>query len=276
MKDRQNIEINARGRSKFLSHAEELALVSAWQKEGDERARVALIDAYMPMLQSFTARASRSPSDRDDILQEAIIGFTIALDRYDTQHGIRLGRWAKCHVQKELRDYRLANCAPIRLPNSRRTKDMENRVIGVINELEKVYGVKLTRAQKELICRDERFELSDLDDYLSITAPTKPIEASTDDEGGVEISADDPGAAEELAAQRTGRLIRETVDGLEERARHVIRRRYFCDEKQPSLEVVAAELGISRERAGQLERAALSDLRTALRKRGLELGDLVA
>ncbi len=277
MKNRQNVEIKARGKSKFLSHDDERILVMRWQKNGDDAARIKLIAAHKPMLSSVAYRASRSTTDFDDLLQEATIGFTIALDRYDPSYGIRLGTWAKYYAMKETRDFRLANCAPVRLPNSRRTKSIEASVIPIIRGLEEVFGVNLTRAEKEMICLDEGFDLSELDTYSTTTSPAQFIGSSDDDETGITIVADVLETETMANAPRVSELVFEAIENLDDRSRYVIRRRFFCDntDSRPSLEVVSDELGISRGRTGQVERAALAALQIALSERGLELEDLL-
>ena len=248
-----------------------------WQQYGDEAARNELIAAHKPMLKSIAERASRTKNDFHDLMQEAAIGFTIALDKYDVKHGIRLGTWAKYYAKKEARDFRLANCAPVRLPNSRRTKSIEWTVIPIIDWMEKTFDVSLTRTEKEMICLDEGFDITELDTYLSATSPAQFIGSFAEDESGTELAADDLEADVEANSPRVNEIVLETVQGLEERARYVVRRRYLCVEtaQRPSLDVVAAELGISRERTGQVERAALSDLKVSLQKRGLALDDLL-
>ncbi|MCG5052428.1 MAG: sigma-70 family RNA polymerase sigma factor [Myxococcales bacterium] len=73
-----------------------------------------------------------------------------------------------------------------------------------------------------------------------------------------------------LAAEQVAACTRRLLSTLTPRLQHILKRRYF-DDDQPPLAEVARELGMSRERARQLEQEALACLRRRLRKD--ELGD---
>jgi RNA polymerase primary sigma factor len=80
--------------------------------------------------------------------------------------------------------------------------------------------------------------------------------------------ADDP--AEVTAREDVRRRLAEALVALPERAATVLSRRYGLDGRPRSLAAVGEILGVSRERARQLENAALSELRQRQRELGLE------
>jgi RNA polymerase primary sigma factor/RNA polymerase sigma factor len=89
---------------------------------------------------------------------------------------------------------------------------------------------------------------------------------TTEDEPG------DPGDLEASQIQRQGQ-IREILSRLSEREQKVIVRRFgLTGEREPlTLKEVGATLGVSKERARQIEARAMSKLRDAVQKESLEL-----
>jgi len=274
MKDIQTGRQNYGRVEKFLSSGEELRLIREWQELRSERARESLITSYMPQIKSLARRYSRTTNDLNDLIQEGACGFTIAIDKYEERFGVRLGSFAKYDAMRCMREYRLENSPSGRLPNSRRTKDMENRVIGVINELESEFWVKLSREEEELICNDERFDISELDKYRTFTAPPKKLHSSSDEESGFEPVADEFDVIGTMDAPKIQDLLEEVLQRLTPRSRRIIEARYLSDDFT-SLDSLSDELGISRERIRQVEGGAMLDMRIALKEHGLELGDLM-
>lgn len=270
MKDRQR----SRGRTKFLTREEELDLIHAWQNDRNEQARVKLIAAYKPLIVGFARRNSRCASDTADMIQEGIYGFIVALEKFDPENGARLGTFAQYDIQRFAREYRLLNNSNGKLPNSRCIKGIEGRVVRWISAIEKEFGVKLTRAQETLICEDEGFTISDLDEYRMFTSLPKPIGPMSEEESGVEISVE-ADSEDEILATRSKDIVADCLAVFPERTRRILEARYFSDEFI-SLDRLAAELSISRERIRQIERKALAEMHASLQARGLQLDDLVA
>jgi len=74
---------SASGRSWALEREEILAA-----QAGDERARRALVAAFMPLVGSVARRYLRNPAlEREELLQEGVIGLLRALERFDAEQG---------------------------------------------------------------------------------------------------------------------------------------------------------------------------------------------
>ena len=76
------------------------------------------------------------------------------------------------------------------------------------------------------------------------------------------MSADMPDA---VIREMENALLREAIEGMPDRERHVLVRRYGLDDREPAtLAELGAELGVTRERARQLQRNAERRLRTVM------------
>jgi RNA polymerase sigma-32 factor len=83
------------------------------------------------------------------------------------------------------------------------------------------------------------------------------------------------GADEQVNATQVATLVRRITSTLEPRLRSIVESR-FLTEEQPTLADVARDLGLSRERARQLELEALEKLRRHARGHRLSGSDLLA
>jgi RNA polymerase nonessential primary-like sigma factor len=80
----------------------------------------------------------------------------------------------------------------------------------------------------------------------------------------------DPGPQGRLELRETGALVADWLAHLSERQRLVIERRYGLGGAEPAtLEALAAELGLTRERIRQIQTEALARLRDIIRRGGI-------
>lgn len=92
-------------------------LIDAAQ-EGDPEALEKLLDAYRPMLGKLVREFGTSAVvDRDDLEQEAALGFMEAVFDFDTARQARLATWGGMKARLRLREV-VADSKPIRIPSS--------------------------------------------------------------------------------------------------------------------------------------------------------------
>jgi RNA polymerase nonessential primary-like sigma factor len=102
------------------------------------------------------------------------------------------------------------------------------------------------------------------------------LDAPLDRDGSVSIAdgvADDGALAPELLLHNTEieTWVRQWLEELTDRQRIVIERRYGLNGRDvATLEALAGELGVTRERVRQIQAEALEKLRARLRRRGLD------
>jgi len=109
---------------------------------------------------------------------------------------------------------------------------------------------------------------------FSRTAQRVNIDGATDPETGEPGPMDlmDPSCEEPLLGDEEKQLIHRLINELPSRLQMILRARFGLDgsandpDTIPTLEMLAGQMGITRERVRQLEMAALSKLRQRLRK----------
>ena len=104
----------------------------------------------------------------------------------------------------------------------------------------------------------------------SVTSLSKPVgtESGASELASLVEDESAPDTSEAVIRDLETDFIQAAVDRLPARARHVLIRRYGLDgDKKATLEELSRELGISRERVRQIQRAAEDELRTEENRR---------
>jgi RNA polymerase sigma-B factor len=92
------------------------ALLRRYHEDSDTSARQRLIELYLPLVESFARRYSRSSSDYDDLYQVGCIGLINAIDRFDLERGEELTAFAVPNITGEIRRYLRDRGATVKLP----------------------------------------------------------------------------------------------------------------------------------------------------------------
>jgi RNA polymerase sigma-B factor len=80
-------------------------LFARWQQGGEESAREALVQRFMPLARSLARRYDRSSEPYEDLLQVAALGLLKAMDRFDPARGPSFASFAIPTILGEMRRY---------------------------------------------------------------------------------------------------------------------------------------------------------------------------
>ena len=72
-----------------------VALIEAY-RAGDEKAREALVERYMPLVRSLASRYAGRGEPLEDLVQVGSIGLLLAIERFDTERGRSSSRPTRC------------------------------------------------------------------------------------------------------------------------------------------------------------------------------------
>jgi|TARA_R100000687_G_scaffold82011_1_gene80247 RNA polymerase sigma factor (sigma-70 family) len=266
---------------KMLEKPEELALARAWLDQQCERSRARLVDAYHPMIRRIARKHLRNGLTMDDLTQEGVIGFMAALDNFDPDRGYSVGTLARFHIAARVQLYVSEFTGIIRLPNSRRIKGLLSNCVSKIRFEENLRGETLSAAEKDEICTNAGFSLRELEQYEMVMRPTKSLAAqsSSDDDETVFELADETADVEAEVVRSSSMKSAEVLLGriladFPERTRTILRMRHLSEDFV-SLDKIAAEVGVSRERVRRIEMDALDVIRERFKAAGIDgLGDI--
>jgi len=202
-----------------------------------------LLRDHARLIAAFARRYRGMGVPFEDLLSEGRVGVLEAARRWDRNRGGPFARYAVWWIRRQvLRALRFQGC-PLSIPDG---------------HWRRMHGDRNAEDDAERPAMPKWFSLS---------------AGRENDEGEVEpLQIADPRAIDPgedfLREEARGRL-RNALEGLPERERRVIRWRYGFDAGHPrSLAAAARRLGVSRERARQIERRARRRLRESLEEKG--------
>jgi RNA polymerase sigma-32 factor len=263
-------------KAELLEPDVELELARNWRNNGDEKSLHRLVNAYMRLAVSMSAKYRRYGADMTDLTQEAGIGLMKAAEKFDPERGVRFSTYAVWWIKASIQDYVMRNWSMVRTGSTSSQKALFfnlKRVKARIerkNELndDKVDNVRLREMiGKELGVRTRDVEMMESrlsgSDY-SLNAPQSDedgrewIELLEDDSEQSSIKVD-----HENDLVKVRKWLGEAMHVLNEREKMIVIARKMKEEPR-TLESLGGELGLSKERIRQLENQALSKLRRKL------------
>jgi len=205
-----------------------------------------------------------------DLVEEGNLGLIHALDKFDPERGFRFSTYATWWVRQNIERAIMNQSRTVRLP-VHVIKEL-NRVLRAVRMVEATGGGD---AAAEDIAALTGKPVDQVREILLLNEHTASLDAPL--ESGSESSLSESLADEHCEPPEAGiqrheveRRVREWISGLSAGQRRVIERRYGLEGGEPrSLEEVASELGLTRERVRHAQIVALHRLRTILDRRGV-------
>lgn len=205
-----------------------------------------------------------------DLVEEGNLGLMHALDKFDPERGFRFSTYATWWIRQNIERAIMNQSRTIRLP------------VHVIKELNTVLRAKRhleAHAGREPTVEDIAHLLDrqpgEVRRVLMHSEHTASLDAPLDIDPMLSVGesiADEQSASPELQlhAGEIESLIREWLAQLNHKQRTVIERRFGLNRQEVfTLEQLAGQLALTRERVRQIQLESLAQLRRILRRRGL-------
>jgi RNA polymerase sigma-32 factor len=242
-----------------MSAPEEQAL-AARARDGDRAAAERLVKAHYGLVVRTAMRLRGRGCSFEDLLQQGQLGLLIAIRRFDPTRGVRLSTYGVHWMRACMLDLVLRTHGPLRLGTTRASRRIFFGLGRALARLERDGGD--TSAESIASALDVG-----VDEAAAMLPRLVGRDVSLDDPsarlalGGRD---DDPEQAVGAREERWVRLsaLRRALERMSPRDRHIVQRRFLAGEPA-SLQEVGHDLGLSRERVRQLERAVLGALRSA-------------
>jgi RNA polymerase primary sigma factor len=230
--------------------------------ERGEWARRTMIESNLRLVVSIARRFSATGLPLGDLVQEGNLGLLRAVEKFDWRRGVKFSTYATWWIKQAItRGAADRGANPIRLPVH--VDEQVGRLRRTQTRLHELLGREPTDTELAADLGMPTDKVARLKDTAqAITSLDTPV---GDDGAALQDLLEDEQAArpDEQALEAVGReALEQVLAALPERSRRVLVLRFGLDSGTPrTLEEVAAVLGVSRERARQLEVRALATLR---------------
>jgi RNA polymerase nonessential primary-like sigma factor len=273
LNDVTQIYLNEIGQNPLLTAAEELDCARA-TRAGDFESRQKMIEHNLRLVVSIAKHYLNRGLTLADLIEEGNLGLIHALEKFDPERGFRFTTYATWWIRQSIERAIMNQSRTIRLP-AHVVKEL-NIVLRALRHLE-THGMLGESREPTLddVAHLLGKPVGQVRRILGYNEHVTSLDAPVDAEQGLSVGdqlADDDAPTPELVLHNSEieRWIRQWLDELSDRQRRVIERRYgLSGVEVATLEQLARELGVTRERVRQIQAEALDKLRARLRVRGL-------
>ena len=207
-----------------------------------------------------------------ELIAEGNLGVLHALDKFEPERGLRFVTYAAYWIRAYVLNYIIRSWSLVGVGSGalrskmffklRRERVRVHNLLGEGPEADAALAARLNVAPEKLTAMMRRIEVRDLslDGKVYEDAGTTLVDT---------LVSPDPNQEQRLVADRSRQFVthavREAIGVLDDRERYIVQNRLMADpETQLSLAEIGRRLGVSRERARQIESRAKKKLRNRL------------
>ncbi len=244
-------------------------------RQGDFDARQRMIEHNLRLVVAIARNFVNRGLTFLDLIEEGNLGLIHALDRFEPERGFRFSTYATWWIRQAIDRALATQARAVRLP----THVMRelNQVQRARQRLESGWrAAGLPRsASADDIARLLGKTAHEVSDLMMLSEAPASLDSPVGEEGEtalVQLLADHAAAAPEwhVAQHELQLLVEHWLEDLSAKQRLVIERRYGLNGQDPAtLDDLARELRLTRERVRQIQQEALARLQRALKSRGV-------
>ena len=265
----------------LLSLEEERELARRFHEEGDIEAAKRLVATHLRLVAKIAMEYRTAYHNVLDLIQEGNIGLLQAVRRFEPDKGARLAHYASWWIRSYILKYILDNFRLIKIGT---TKNQKKLFFNLMREKERIEAMGYYATPTELSRRlgVGKKEVEEMERRLTtpeyaLQAPVHPGEG----EGGAILEdflpAEEVPLDERMAKTQTRDMLNEKFVEFEsllnDREKKIFQERLLA-ELPLTLQEIADEYGITKERVRQLESRLIAKLKKFFKESGIEAEEL--
>ncbi len=268
--------LNQIGMRPLLSAAEELNIATL-AKQGDFIARQKMIEHNLRLVVSIAKHHINRGVALLDLIEEGNLGLMRAIDKFEPERGFRFSTYATWWIRQSIERAIMNQARTVRLP------------VHMVRELNQILRAKYHLEARQANGKEVRPEdiahlmdrpVEDVLDVLALSEHAASLDTPLDNDPQASLMDLLPCALEsnpdsQAESHEMTLLIRQWLQSLPAKQRLIITRRFGLDNDEPAtLEQLASEIGVTRERVRQVQQEALIKLKRMLVARGVNKEEL--
>jgi RNA polymerase sigma-32 factor len=255
-----------------ITREEETALVERWTSERDSQARQLLLESHLRYVVAIALRYRRYGVPVSELIAEGNFGVLHALEKFEVSHGTRFvtyaAYWIRAYALNHIiRSWSLVGVGSGALRSKmffklRRERVRISNLVGEGEHADELLAERLNLPTAKVTSMVRRLETRDIS--LDTRAHADSNVTLLDGLVATDANQEQLMSHHELDG-RMRDLVRTAIDVLDQRERYIVEKRLMADsEDELSLAEIGRQLGVSRERARQLEARAKRKLRSRI------------
>ncbi|HTU84480.1 MAG TPA: sigma-70 family RNA polymerase sigma factor [Solirubrobacteraceae bacterium] len=252
----------------LLTAAEEIELAKRIER-GDLEAKERMINANLRLVVSQARRYQGHGLPMEDLVQEGMLGLIRAVEKFDWRRGFKFSTygtlWIRQAIQRGLQNHGRTIRVPVHV------SQRQVKVRKVESELSTKLGREPTDEEIAAVTEIPLEEIAELRELSrAMTSLDQPVSEDGETALGDLLASERPEPLEEVADTERDQKVNEAVGRLPAAERSVIELRFGLAGAEPkTLRQAGSELGITAERARQLEEQGLRRLAATAELAGL-------
>jgi RNA polymerase sigma-32 factor len=263
----------------MLEPQEEYMLAKRWREHGDREAAHRLVTSHLRLVAKIAMGYRGYGLPISEVISEGNVGLMQAVKRFEPEKGFRLATYAMWWIKAAIQEYILRSWSLVKMGTTANQKKLFFNLRKAKSKISALNDGDLRPDQVQIIARRLGVTEQDVVDMNrrlgGDTSLNAPIRDDGDSGEWQDWLADESAGQEENLAEseemdNRRQALGQALSVLNDRERRIFEARRLADEPV-TLEELAAEFGVSRERVRQIEVRAFEKVQKAVKSRVSEM-----
>ena len=265
-------------RFSMLERDQEYMLAKRWREHGDRDAANQLVTSHLRLAVKVAMSYRGYGLPVSEIISEGNVGLLQALDRFEPDRGFRFSTYAVWWIRASIQDYILRSWSLVKIGTTASQKKLFFKLRSAKNKIAALQSGDMHPDQVTLIAKNLGVADQEVIDMNRRLGGDSSLNAPIHDEGEAgewqDYLVDQSPSPKVLLAGRDEtdhrhKALVHAIGVLNQRERRIFEARHLAEEPT-TLEDLAAEFNVSRERVRQIETRAFEKVRKAAKNRVAE------